>query len=44
MEIQALEEAVVNAMFCSPGMSGCAGNYSPAIPHQEIVQMLKSKE
>lgn len=39
--IEAVEEAVINAMFCSSGMSGCAGNYSPAIPHNEVINILK---
>ncbi len=41
--IEAVEEAVVNAMFCSSGMSGCRGNYSPAIPHNEVINMLKNE-
>lgn len=42
--IEAVEEAVINAMFCSSGVSGCAGNYSPAIPHNEVINMLNDKK
>lgn len=42
--IEAVEEAVINAMFCSPGMSGCAGNCSPAIPQDDVINMLRPKK
>lgn len=38
--IEATEEAVLNAMFCSPGMSGREGRFAPAIPQEEVLKRL----
>ncbi len=32
--VEATEEAVLNAMFCSPGMDGWNNHHSPPIPHE----------
>lgn len=39
--IESVEEAVINAIFCSSGMKGRDGNYSPAIPHKRVIALLK---
>ncbi len=38
--IEATEESVANAMFCSHGMTGRDGRISPAIPHDKVVEFL----
>jgi D-alanine--D-alanine ligase len=38
--IEATEEAVINAMFCSSGMGGRDGRAAPAIPAQEVLDLL----
>ncbi|HZD59126.1 MAG TPA: P1 family peptidase [Anaerolineae bacterium] len=38
--VEATEEAVVNAIFCSDGMTGCGGNFSPPIPHDKVLELL----
>ncbi len=38
--IEATEEAVLNAIFCSNGMSGRMQRWSPPVPHERIVELL----
>lgn len=38
--IEATEEAVLNSMFCSPGMDGREGRYAPPIPSEHIAEIL----
>lgn len=38
--IEATEESVLNAIFCSNGMSGRKGRWAPAIPHEEVIAQL----
>ncbi|MDX1584423.1 MAG: P1 family peptidase, partial [Thermoanaerobaculia bacterium] len=38
--VEATEEAVLNAMFCSGGMDGREGRYSPPIPSEKIVELM----
>lgn len=38
--IEATEEAVLNAIFCSNGMDGRQGRVCPAIPQDKIIQIL----
>lgn len=38
--IEATEEAVLNAMFCSVGMNGRAGRHAPAIPQEKVLELL----
>ena len=38
--IEATEEAVLNAIFCSGGMKGRDGNESFAIPHDKVLELL----
>ena len=38
--IEATEEAVLNAMFCSGGMTGREGRFSPALPQDQIIELL----
>ena len=40
--VEATEEAVLNAMFCSCGMDGWNNHNSPAIPHGMILDLLKN--
>lgn len=42
--IEATEEAVLNSMFCSPGMDGRDGRYAPPIPAEHIAEILGSPE
>ena len=39
--VQATEEAIVNAMVASRDMQGNGGHYAKAIPHPELVKLLK---
>ena len=39
--IEATEEAVVNAVFCSSGMNGREGRWCPPIPHERVVELLR---
>ena len=41
--IEATEEAVLNAMFCSNGMSGREQRVAPAIPHDKVDEILNPK-
>lgn len=38
--IEATEEAVLNAMFCSTGMSGREGRFAPPIPQEDVLRRL----
>jgi len=38
--IEATEESVVNAIFCSPGMDGRSERYAPAIPDDTVLELL----
>lgn len=38
--IEATEEAVLNAVFCSSGMSGRQQRYCPPIPHERVIELL----
>lgn len=38
--IEATEEAVLNAMFCSQGATGREGRMVPAIPQEEVIRIL----
>ncbi len=38
--IEATEEAVLNAIFCSPGMSGREGMSCPPVPADEVLRLL----
>jgi L-aminopeptidase/D-esterase-like protein len=39
--LEATEEAVINAIFCSSGMTGQLGRYCPPVPHEEVLNLLK---
>ncbi len=39
--IEATEEAALNAIFCSNGMSGRSDRFAPAIPHDRVIELLK---
>jgi L-aminopeptidase/D-esterase-like protein len=41
--IEATEEAVLNAMFCSNGMTGRQQRTAPAIPHDKVNEILNRK-
>jgi L-aminopeptidase/D-esterase-like protein len=41
--IEATEEAVINAIFCSNGMNGREQRWCPPIPHQRVLELLKQK-
>ncbi|NIQ96265.1 MAG: S58 family peptidase [Desulfuromonadales bacterium] len=38
--VEATEEAVLNSMFCSPGMDGKDGRYAPPLPISTVQQIL----
>ena len=40
--IEATEEAILNAMFCSVGMDGRDGRRAPAIPQEKVLELLRS--
>ena len=40
--VQATEEAIVNALVAAQDMVGEGGRYAKAIPHAELVKLLKS--
>ena len=40
--IEAVEEAVVNAMFCSGGMTGRNNSFCPAIPQDKVMELLNT--
>ncbi|WP_010665392.1 P1 family peptidase [Marinilabilia salmonicolor] len=39
--VEATEEAVLNAMFCSGGMGGRLQRWCPAIPHDRVLETLR---
>jgi D-alanine--D-alanine ligase len=39
--VEATEEAVLNAIFCSGGMSGRLQRWCPAIPHDRVLEILR---
>jgi L-aminopeptidase/D-esterase-like protein len=39
--IEATEEAVLNAIFCSNGMNGREQRWCPPVPHERIIELLK---
>lgn len=39
--IEATEEAILNAVFCSPGVRGREGREAPAIPQETVLELLK---
>jgi D-aminopeptidase len=39
--VQATEEAIVNAMIAAHDMQGNDGHYAKAIPHAELVRLMK---
>lgn len=41
--IEAVDEAVLNAMFCSPGMDGHNGHHCPGIPQDEVLELIHLK-
>jgi D-aminopeptidase len=41
--VQATEEAIVNAMIAARDMTGQDGRYAKAIPHAELMRLLKQK-
>jgi L-aminopeptidase/D-esterase-like protein len=41
--IEATEEAVINAIFCSGGMSGREQRLCPAIPHDRVLELLNKE-
>ncbi len=40
--IEATEEAVLNAVFCSNGMRGREGRFAPPIPQDDVLDLLRS--
>ncbi len=38
--VEATEEAVINAIFCSNGMNGRKQRWCPAVPHQRVIELL----
>lgn len=38
--VEATEEAVLNAIFCSNGMSGRLQRWCPPVPHQRVIELL----
>ncbi|MFW6198334.1 MAG: P1 family peptidase, partial [Acidobacteriota bacterium] len=38
--VEATEEAVLNAIFCSPGMTGREGTHSPPLPVEDVLSLL----
>mgnify|MGYP006286471171 CR=1 FL=1 len=40
--IEATEEAVLNAVFCSNGMHGREGRFAPPIPQDDVLDLLRS--
>ncbi len=38
--IEATEEAVINAIFCSNGMNGREQRWCPPVPHERIIELL----
>lgn len=42
--VEATEEAVINAIFCSNGMNGREQRWCPPVPHQRILELLNKGE
>ncbi len=42
--VEATEEAVINAIFCSNGMNGRKERQCPAVPHQRIIELLNKEK
>lgn len=40
--VEATEEAVLNAIFCSNGMNGRLQRWCPAVPHDRVLEILNS--
>jgi L-aminopeptidase/D-esterase-like protein len=40
--VEATEEAVLNAMFCSDGMDGRLDRHAPALPQDVVVELLRN--
>lgn len=40
--IEATEEAVLNAIFCSNGMTGRQQRWCPPLPHQSVIELLNN--
>jgi L-aminopeptidase/D-esterase-like protein len=40
--IEATEEAVLNAVFCSSGMAGREGRSAPAVPQEAVLELLQA--
>lgn len=41
--IEATEEAVLNAVFCSNGMNGRLQRWCPPIPHERVIELLNQR-
>jgi D-alanine--D-alanine ligase len=41
--VEATEEAVINAIFCSNGMNGRKQRWCPPVPHERIIELLKTE-
>jgi D-aminopeptidase len=39
--VDATEEAVLNALWAAPEVSGRGGNTAPALPHDDVVALLE---
>lgn len=42
--IEATEEAVLNAMFCSNGQTGRKGRYAPSIPSEKVLELIRKSQ
>lgn len=42
--IEATEESVLNAMFCSVGQTGRLGRYAPPIPSEKVLEMIRKSQ
>jgi L-aminopeptidase/D-esterase-like protein len=42
--IEATEEAVINAIFCSNGMNGRKERWCPPIPHERVLEILNQRK
>jgi D-aminopeptidase len=40
--VEATEEAVLNAMWAAPDVTGRGGRFAPALPHDEVIARLKA--
>jgi hypothetical protein len=39
--VEATEEAVLNAIFCSGGMNGRLQRWCPPVPHDRVMEILR---